>query len=726
MAGNKTDVTTVFKADITQFSQSVESLKRYINTVNSEFKVATKGANDWSKSQDGLKAKITQLNKTLQAQEQIVADLEKQYEKVAKEQGENSEEAQKLTIQINNYRSSIDKTKKDLEKYNKSLDKMTKESKESGKSLKELNKSAKDVGDGFTVAKGAVAGFIANGLTALVGAAKNAVTSIYGLADATREYRQTLATLDTAAEDVGVSTEKVRDKFTELMGVFNDEASVTEGLNNLLTAGFDESSLDGITQALEGASLKWKDTLKFEGLADSLQEWIGSGGVNLTGNFAELLERMGYSLEEVQEKTEGMTDEQRRTYAVNLLASEGLNEVSESYRKQNKDMVDAQTANVNYQNTVASLGEKLEPITTKIREGFTKILEKMIELVDGVDLEAFGMKIEKAFSYFIDTVLPKVIDGIQWIIDNKEIVAGIAIAIGTVAAALKVLNTVLAIQSAIMAANPTTWIVLGIVAAITALIAIIVLCVKHWDKIKEAGQKAWQKIKEAWASAKEWFADIGKSIKDTFVNAWNSLKEGAKDAWEGIKSIFSKVGSFFSDTFSKAWSKVKSIFSTGGKIFSGIKDGIASAFKNIVNGLIGGINKVVSVPFNAINKMLNKIRNVSILGAEPFKKFWKENPVSVPQIPQLAKGTVVNKATIAMLGEAGQEAVVPLERNTQGLRKMAGIVAEELKANGGGMIVNNTYNQTFANMPTTRYALKKAAADSNAVWQLLQALEGGV
>ena len=723
MAGNNNEITTTFRADISQFSESISSLKRYISTVNSEFQVATKGSSNWAKSQDGLKAKITQLNRTLQAQEQIVAELEKEYDKVSKEQGENSEAAQKLTIEINKYRASIDKTKSSIEKYNKSLDEMDRSSKESETSLDDIKEAIDDLDTGFTVAKGAVAGFIANGLTALVGAAKNAVTSILGLAEATREYRQTLSTLDTAAEDVGVSTDYVRDKFVDMMGVFNDEDSVTEGLNNLLTAGFDEKSLDDITSSLEGAALKWKDTLKFEGMADSLQEWIGTGGESLTGQFAELLERMGYNLDDVKAKTAKMTEEQRRTYVTNLLAAEGLNTVSESYREQNAGMIEAQQANVNYQNTLATLGEKVEPITTKIREGFTRILDKMIELVEGVDLEAFAVKIEEAFTYFIDEILPAIVDGLQWILDNKDtIIAGVA-GIGAAFLAWKVVGVIQGIIKAfkswklategmtlaqkalnlVMKANPIG-IVISLIAGLVA--AFVVL----WNK-SDAFRKFWQ--------------DLWENVKNIVKKAWSALTDGAKNAWNGIKSVFSKVGSFFSETFSKAWQKVKDIFSTGGKIFSGIKDGIASAFKTIVNGLIGGINTVVAVPFNAINKMLNKIRNVSILGAEPFKGFWKENPLAVPEIPKLARGGVVDKATLAMIGEAGKEAVVPLENNTQGLRKMAGMVAEELKQSGLGNM-NVTYNNTFANMPTTRYAMKKAMADSKGMYQMLRAMQGGV
>ena len=123
--------------------------------------------------------------------------------------------------------------------------------------------------------------------------------------------------------------------------------------------------------------------------------------------------------------------------------------------------------------------------------------------------------------------------------------------------------------------------------------------------------------------------------------------------------------------------------------------------------------------------MLNTIRNIDILGAKPFQGLWGENPVGVPQIPKLAKGGVVDKATLAMIGEAGKEAVVPLEKNTQGLKKMAGMVAEELKQSGIGKM-NITYNNTFTNMPTTRYAMKKAMADSNAMYQLYKAMQGGV
>lgn len=155
--------------------------------------------------------------------------------------------------------------------------------------------------------------------------------------------------------------------------------------------------------------------------------------------------------------------------------------------------------------------------------------------------------------------------------------------------------------------------------------------------------------KKAWNGIKEFIGGIINALKSLFSGLWNVLKTGASKAWEGIKSIFSSVASFFKNIFTNAWNGVKKVFSAGGKIFSGIKDGIFNAFKSVVNTLIAGINKVVSVPFNAINKALKTVRDISFLGVEPFKGLIKL--ISVPQIPSLATGGVLNQETLVRVAE---------------------------------------------------------------------------
>lgn len=180
--------------------------------------------------------------------------------------------------------------------------------------------------------------------------------------------------------------------------------------------------------------------------------------------------------------------------------------------------------------------------------------------------------------------------------------------------------------------------------------------------------------------------DFGVNIIDGLCNgitgAIDKVKQACTDIWNAIKEKFSHVGTWFKEKFSGAWEKVKEVFSNGegGTIFDGIKEGISETFKGIVNKLIDGINTIIRVPFNKINGMLNTIRGVDIMGFEPFKKMWSYNPLTVPQIPKLAVGGIVNRpgrGVPAIIGEAGAEAVLPLENNTEWMD----ILAEKIGGN---------------------------------------------
>lgn len=187
--------------------------------------------------------------------------------------------------------------------------------------------------------------------------------------------------------------------------------------------------------------------------------------------------------------------------------------------------------------------------------------------------------------------------------------------------------------------------------------------------IKNFFTDLWNSIVGIFSKVSGWFTDnIATPIKNIFSNIWNAMKNGASNAWEGIKSVFSKVTDWFKNIFSKAWQAVKNVFSTGGKIFDGIKDGIVNAFKTVVNAIIRGINKVIKVPFDGINWALEKIRGINILGVEPFG--WIST-INTPQIPELEKGGVLKKGQVGLLEGKGDEAVVPLEKNTGWIRNVA-------------------------------------------------------
>lgn len=296
----------------------------------------------------------------------------------------------------------------------------------------------------------------------------------------------------------------------------------------------------------------------------------------------------------------------------------------------------------------------IEPIVS----GFSEMAEKILEIV----LSTIG------------DVLKTVGDTLQAISQNEtavEILKAVGKAIAIIVGAIVLWNVAQAILNGLIGlfaiiTSPITLVILAIVAAITVAILIF----KNWGSISEwLGQKfneTREKINTAFQNIGNWFKDRKEDICNAFGNIgqwfsgkFNNAVQGIKNAfslvktffsgvWQGICGVFGNVANWFRDKFSQAWQAVKNVFSTGGRIFDGIKEGILSGLKSIVNAIIGGINKVISIPFNGLNSTLRLIRNAEILGLRPFS--WV-GTINVPQIPRLAKGGVLTEATTVLAGE---------------------------------------------------------------------------
>lgn len=199
---------------------------------------------------------------------------------------------------------------------------------------------------------------------------------------------------------------------------------------------------------------------------------------------------------------------------------------------------------------------------------------------------------------------------------------------------------------------------------IAAIAAVVVWIVAKWTAIKEWISKTISSIDAAFeqhlanveagvAAVVDWVIEKWTAVKDWFRGLWEKVASGASSAWEGIKNAFKSVPEWFQSKFRDAWQKVKDVFSTGGRIWSGIKEGIENTFRAVVNAIIRGMNTIIAVPFNRINSMLNMIRNASFLGISPFQNLWGVNPLPVPQIPMLARGAVIpaNRQFLAVLGD---------------------------------------------------------------------------
>ena len=180
------------------------------------------------------------------------------------------------------------------------------------------------------------------------------------------------------------------------------------------------------------------------------------------------------------------------------------------------------------------------------------------------------------------------------------------------------------------------------------------------EEIKNWFADLWQNLDTGFHTVVDPWIEIGKRasvwiqtnvtepIGNFFSDTWAKLSTGAQEAWQGVKDAFSPVTDWFKNTFSEAWNKVKSIFSPGGEAFSGIKEGMTSTFKNIVNGLIDGINTLISKTFRGLNQALSFIHNAEILGVKPFPYI---NEIDVPEIPKLAAGGIAKAPTLAVVGD---------------------------------------------------------------------------
>ena len=141
---NNNESTMKWKVDVTQLKAAMQEAKRSISQANAEFKTATAGIDKWSKSTEGLEAKLQQLNKLLPAQQRQLEVLEASYADVVKKQGENSSAAHDLKIKIEEQKATIAKTETSIAKYTSQLSDMKAKEAEAESATGKLSKTIAD------------------------------------------------------------------------------------------------------------------------------------------------------------------------------------------------------------------------------------------------------------------------------------------------------------------------------------------------------------------------------------------------------------------------------------------------------------------------------------------------------------------------------------------------------------------------------------------------------
>lgn len=351
MPDERNNITTVFTADISNFSKSTQELNRYISTVNAEFRNATAGMSDWSKSADGLEAKLKQLNGTLDAQKKKLAETENAYAKLKAEGKENTSEAQRLYIKLQKQQAEVKNTEASIEKYTKALKNCDKQTVKAEKSTGNFARTL------ASTAKTAVLGIAA--------AAAGAVTGFFALAESTRELREDMAKLDSAFSASKLSADSASDTYKTLFGAIGESDTAVEASQQIALLANSEEEAAKWAEIATGVVGTFGDALKPETFYEAANETIKLG--EATGAFTQMLEGTGYSVDEFNAGLAACTTESEKQAYMLDISNKLLGDASAAYNETAKDIIEAREAEAELSKAMSELGAIAEPIMTTLK-----------------------------------------------------------------------------------------------------------------------------------------------------------------------------------------------------------------------------------------------------------------------------------------------------------------------------------------------------------------------
>ena len=479
------------------------------------------------------------------------------------------------------------------------------------------------------------------------------VTSLGGVTAGATEAAEAIDNTGTAAEKAAKKVKKAFASYDEInvlskssasdtgtggssAGASGVEAATIGGVNSLkdqlssasaeLGTFFDpladawQAHGDPIVQSIKNAFNNLKEVGK--GVGDVIKNWWqGEGGRSFANTTLELFEKIARAAERVTKSIKYIWDNGGKDTFNNLVKILGT--VGEIIM-----------IVVGY---IADLyGDLVEGFAPDAAEGLQGVNDKLSAFNGVLEwLKTDGKPILEGLAYTIGLV------GAAWLA-YKGIMIAVEVASKAYAAAQAVVN-------AVMNANP-----IGIIVTlVAALIAVIILCAKHWDELKAAASRAWDGIKAVWATVANWFS----------VNIIEPIKNFFSNLWAGIMTTFANVKTYFQQKFSEAWAAIKGVFAPVGSFFSGIWETIRSkfstigtkvgetmgnAFKTVVNKIISFAERTINGFIRAINRAISLINNIPGVSISPLSEL---------NVPKLAQGgwVAANNPQLAIVGDNTRE-----------------------------------------------------------------------
>ena len=492
------------------------------------------------------------------------------------------------------------------------------------------------------------------------------------LGPATEKYRQSQAQLASAFEASGGTADEAKKAYNDLYRVLGDNDNATEAATHIAKLTTDQKEQAQWTTICKGVWATYGNSLPIESLTEAANETANVGKV--TGVLADALNWAGVSEDEFNKKLAACNTQQEREKLIRETLNGLYDDAAAKYEKNNAAILAQNEAQAKLNEAMAKLAEVAVPIITMLTTLGADVLTAITPYIQSF-AENYLPKIQEV----LGVVAEKLGEALKFLLEHKAILAVMAGIIGGIVAAIGLYNAVAAVKAAMDAAQVTT---LGgliaaqlaqaaattaalapyiaIVAAIAAVIAIIVLCIKHWDEIKAVVIKVANSI-----------AEKVEEMKTKAVESFANLKEGIASRVEAIKSSVAEK-------------------------FNAIKQKILTPIQNAKDKVKELVDKIRS--FFNFKWSLPKLKM-------PHLKITGEFSISPPSVPKFsvdwyARGGVFDKPTLFTsggrlggLGEAGAEAIVPLENNTQWLDKIATMLSDKL--GGGRNIVLQVDGKTF-------------------------------
>ena len=570
---------------------------------------------------------------------------------------------------------------------------------------KNIDVNFKKVGEGIKNAAKKIAVGVAGAGTALL-----------ALGASTKDYRAEQAKLNSAFETAGASADTAKQVYNDLYRVLGESDTSVEAANHLAQLTTSQKDLSEWTTICQGIYATFGDSLPIEGLTEAANETAKTASV--TGSLADALNWAGISEDEFNAQLAACNSEAEREQLIRETLIGTYDEAAAAYEKNAAEVLKQNEAQAKLQDSLAKLGAVVAPIVTIFTQFATEALAVVVHYIQQL-AEKYGPQLKETLQgigEFIKPIGEFLMAHLPAIATIAGIIMGIAAAYQVVSAALTVYNTIktayttittiaTAAQTAFAAANIAALApILAVVAAIAAVIAIIVVCIKHWDKIKEAVSKAWDFIKEKTKAAVDAVVNFFTKMKDSILNKAEEIKSAVAEKFESIKNAISEkvqsakesVVNKFNEIKTGISQKIQSAKTAAVEGFSNMKSGVIEKVTGIVSGvktkfgeIKSGITEKIEGARDAVKNAIEKIKGFFDFKWElpkiklPHFSISGKFSLNPPQIPKFSVswyklGGVFDSPTlfpyggsIGGLGEDGAEAVVPLEKNTQWLDRIA-------------------------------------------------------